>query len=116
MQSAVTHAPAEVQNFVDGQFKSVPTEKLDVLSPLDGQIISTVPLSGFTDLDEAVQAAKKAFPAWSALTLKERVQFIFRYRNLLIRDREDLSALIQLENGKTLDEARAEVDKSIELC
>ncbi len=108
--------PAEVQNFINGNFKPSSSEKLAVISPINGKTISNVPLSGYSDLDEAVQAAKKAYPAWSAQTLKERVQYIFRYRNLLIRDREALAALIQTENGKTLDEARAEVDKSIELC
>ncbi len=111
-----TNIPEEVQNFINGSFKSSSSGKLAVISPINGQTISNVPLSGYSDLDEAVQAAKKAYPAWSAQTLKERVQYIFRYRNLLIRDRDALSALIQTENGKTLDEARAEVDKSIELC
>ena len=111
-----TLAPDEVQNFINGHFKSSKADKLEVISPLDGQVISAVPLSNRSDLDDAVQAAKKAFPAWSALTLKERSQFIFSYRNLLIRDREALTELVHLENGKTLDEARAEVDKSIELC
>ena len=40
--------------------------------------------------DEAVQAAKLAFKSWSAQTMKERVQYIFKYRNLLLRDRETL--------------------------
>jgi len=105
-----------VKNFIAGKPKPSKAKTLDVTSPLDGSIIAAVPLSAADDLDEAVQAAKKAFKGWSALTLKERSQFIFRYRNLLIRDREELSALVQRENGKTLDEARAEVDKSIELC
>ncbi|MFN0212792.1 MAG: CoA-acylating methylmalonate-semialdehyde dehydrogenase [Saprospiraceae bacterium] len=110
------HAPEVVQNYINGHFKSSGAEKLEVISPIDGKVISAVPLSGFSDLDEAVQAAKNAFKSWSAQTLKERVQYIFRYRNLLLRDRDALAALIQLENGKTLDEAKAEVDKSIELC
>ncbi|MCB9316392.1 MAG: aldehyde dehydrogenase family protein, partial [Lewinellaceae bacterium] len=108
--------PNEVQNFINGQFKSSPAEKLDVISPLTGSTISAVPLSTATDLDEAVKAAKNTFKSWSALTLKERTQYLFRYRNLLIRDRDALTDLVHLENGKTLDEARAEVDKSIELC
>lgn len=116
MHNDTISPPEEVQNFISGSFKTSAADKLDVLSPLDGQVIATVPLSGYDDLDEAVQAAKKAFPLWSARTLKERTQYIFTYRNLLVRERESLSALIQLENGKTLDEARAEVDKSIELC
>lgn len=115
MHNIVT-TPDEVQNFINGHFKSSESGKLDVISPLDGKVISAVPLSTYADLDAAVQAAQKAFKAWSALTLKERSQYIFRYRNLLLRDREALSALIRLENGKTLDEAQAEVDKSIELC
>lgn len=112
----IATTPNEVQNFINGQFKSSPAEKLDVISPLTGNTISAVPLSTATDLDEAVKAAKNTFKTWSALTLKERTQYLFRYRNLLIRDRDALTELVHLENGKTLDEARAEVDKSIELC
>lgn len=110
------HAPGEVLNFIDGHFRASDSGKIDVISPLDGEVISAVPLSSSAELNEAVQAARKAWKSWSALTLKERVQYIFRYRNLLIRDREPLAALVHLENGKTIDEARAEVDKSIELC
>ena len=79
-------------------------------------IISSVPNSTAIDLDNAVNAAEAAYPDWSSKTLKERVQVFFKYRSLLEVNREELAALIRLENGKTLDEARAEVDKSIELC
>lgn len=114
--NSTIQAPSEVKNFVGGKFVSSVAATIDVLSPLDGKVIATAPLSTYADLDVAVQAAKAAFKSWSALTLKERSQYIFNYRNLLVRDREELSALVQLENGKTLDEARAEIDKSIELC
>lgn len=114
--SVSIETPGEVLNFINGRFQRSASGKMEVISPLDGKVISTVPLSAYTELDAAVQAAKAAFKIWSALTLKERVQYIFRYRNLLIRDRDALAALLQLENGKTLDEARAEVDKSVELC
>ncbi len=112
----IATTPNAVQNFINGQFKTSNAEKLDVISPLTGSTISAVPLSTATDLDDAVKAAKNAFKTWSALTLKERTQYLFRYRNLLIRDRDALTELVHLENGKTPDEARAEVDKSIELC
>jgi len=105
-----------VQNFINGSFKPSTASTLDVTSPLDGRVIAAVPLAGAAELDEAVQAAQKAFKSWSSLTLKDRSQYIFRYRTLLFRDRDKLAELVQLENGKTLDEARAEVDKSIELC
>ena len=106
----------EVHNFINGAFNKNDQNSAPVLSPLDGTIISSVPDSTANDLDQAVKAAKAAFPKWSAKTLKERVQVFFNYRSLLEKTKEELAALIRLENGKTLDEARAEVDKSIELC
>ena len=116
MATSVLTKPTKVKNFINGQFVGSRGKKMDIISPLTGDIIGEVPLSTAKDLDDAVQAAREAFKTWSALTLKERSQYIFKYRNLLQRDREKLSALVQLENGKTLDESRAEVDKSIELC
>lgn len=107
----------EVKNYVNGSFeKNGQSNYIDVISPLNGKIISKVPLSTYSDLDKAVAAAKKAFPAWSALTLKERVQIFFRYRSLLEKNREELAQLVHTENGKTIEESYAEVDKSIELC
>ncbi len=105
-----------VKNFVAGQFVQAEAELIDVLSPRDGQTIAHVPLSGKKELDLAVQAAKTAFPAWSAKTLKERVQVFFKYRTLLEKHLDELARLVVLENGKTYDEAKAEVLKSIELC
>lgn len=66
-------------------------------------------------MDQAVQAALKAFPEWAAATLKERVQVFYRYRYLLEENMEALVALVSEENGKTEAEARAEVEKSIEV-
>ena len=103
-------------NFIDGSYIFPDRSTLDVISPLDGSKISEIPESVTTDLDEAVKAAKKAYPAWSGLTLKERVQFFFKYRSLLEEHRDELATLVHIENGKTLDESYAEVDKSMELC
>jgi len=102
-------------NFIDGQTIQCDNKKLDVFSPLDGSIISTVPLSNITDLDKAVDAAKKAFPAWSSLPIKERVQVFFRYKHLLEQYIDELTELVHIENGKTISESRAEVEKSIEV-
>ena len=88
---------------------------MDVFSPLSGQLISTLPLSSMADLDAAVQAARVAFPSWSGTPIKERVQIYYRYKNLLERDITALADLVREENGKTFDEARAEVEKAIEL-
>lgn len=106
----------EVKNYINGKFERNGQELMDVISPLDGSLISHLPLSGSDDLDRAVQAAKNAFPGWSSKTTKERVQVFYKYRALLEENMEELSSLVQLENGKTYGESKAEVEKSMELC
>ncbi|NNC70333.1 MAG: CoA-acylating methylmalonate-semialdehyde dehydrogenase [Flavobacteriaceae bacterium] len=106
----------EVKNFINGKFERNGHNSMDVMSPLDGRIISNLPLSTYNDVDEAVKAASKAYPEWSAMTFKERVQIFFRYRSLLEKNMDELTNLVHLENGKTYGEAKAEVEKSMELC
>jgi len=106
----------EIKNSIGGKNMSSSSNKfLEVISPLDGTLLSKVPLSSKEDLDEAVIAAKKAFETWSKTSIKERVQIFYRYRTLLEKHMLELSQLVQEENGKTLSEARAEIEKSIEL-
>ena len=96
---------SQVTNCINGEQISGNGQMLEVFSPLNGQVISEVPLSSADVVDEAVTAARGAFPAWSALTLKERVQIFFRYRQLLEKYRTELVALVSEENGKTSAEA-----------
>jgi malonate-semialdehyde dehydrogenase (acetylating) / methylmalonate-semialdehyde dehydrogenase len=105
-----------VQNFINGQFVNATTSRtLDVISPIDGNHLSTVPMSGADDLKRAVDAAKVAFPGWSKTPIKERVQVFFKYKALLERNMKELAELVMEENGKTYSEAVAEIEKSIEL-
>jgi malonate-semialdehyde dehydrogenase (acetylating)/methylmalonate-semialdehyde dehydrogenase len=113
----LTSKQPEVQNFINGQFtKSNGQETMEVNCPLDGSVISTLPLSTYSDVNDAVQAAKKAYTSWSSKTLKERILVFFTYRHLLEKNMDELTKLVQLENGKTYGEAKAEVVKSMELC
>lgn len=105
-----------IQNFIGGKFVNPTTEKtMDVISPLDGTLLSKVPMSSVKDLDAAVQAAKAAFPSWSRTPIKERVQVFFRYKTLLENHLKELAELCSEENGKTYGESVAEIEKSIEL-
>jgi malonate-semialdehyde dehydrogenase (acetylating) / methylmalonate-semialdehyde dehydrogenase len=107
---------AALTNYIGGKnIESSSNRSLDVLSPIDGNLLSTVPMSNADDLDAAVEAAKKAFDGWSKTPIKERVQVFFRYKTLLEKHLVELTLLVQEENGKTYDEAKAEVEKSIEL-
>lgn len=108
---------APIQNYINGQFVGAETDQtLAVISPIDGTHLSTVPLSTATDLDTAVKAAKAAFSMWSRTTIKERVQVFFRYKALLEKNLKELALLVQEENGKTYDEAVAEIEKGAELA
>lgn len=105
-----------VQNYIGGQFLNASSSRtIDVISPVDGALLSTVPMSTAEDLNAAVEAAKKAFPAWSRLPIKERVQVFFRYKTLLEKNLEELARLCSEENGKTYGESVAEIEKCIEL-
>jgi len=105
-----------VKNYYNGNFiDSASTGDLDVTSPLDGNLLSTVPMSSVDELNAAVESAKKAFATWSKAPIKERVQVFFKYRQLLEENLDELTLLVSEENGKTYDEAKAEVEKSIEL-
>ncbi len=114
--AAATSKYGKVRNFYGGEFQeSSAGESLEVISPIDGNLLSQVPLSTRDELDAAVRAAKDAFEGWSRTPIKERVQVFFKYRQLLEKNFDELTALVSEENGKTWDEAKAEVEKSIEL-
>ena len=105
-----------ISNYINGDFVASGSKRsLPVISPLDGTELSTVPMSGKEELDKAVRAAKAAFPAWSRTPIKDRVQVFFRYKFLLEKNLDELAQLVSRENGKTMGEAVAEIEKCIEL-
>lgn len=106
----------ELKNYVGGiQIANTTDRFLDLISPLDGSLLTKIPLSTSENLNHAVVTAKKAFETWSKTPIKERVQIFFRYKTLLEKHMLELSELVHEENGKTIEEAKAEVEKSIEL-
>ncbi len=112
----VTTKYPPVRNYIGGAFVDGNGHQyLDVTNPSDGSVISRVPLSPASEVDRAVQAAKKALPGWAEMPIKERVQIFFRYKTLLEKNIDELAALVTEENGKVDSEARAEVLKSAEL-
>jgi malonate-semialdehyde dehydrogenase (acetylating)/methylmalonate-semialdehyde dehydrogenase len=105
-----------LKNYINGaEVAASSNHTLPVISPLDGSHLANVPLSTTKDLDDAVQAAKTAFPAWSKTPIKERVQVFFKYKYLLEQNLDELAKLCSQENGKTYGESVAEIEKCIEL-
>lgn len=107
---------AMLRNYIQGnEVAAAGAKHLPVMNPATGEQIASVPLSSANDVDDAVRAARAAFPSWSATPIKERAQVFFRYKALMEKHADELAALVQRENGKTLGEAMAEVEKSIEV-
>src|SRR2546427_5290385 len=104
MSSAVTTQVTDLQNYMNGAWRrSTATEYFDVTNPATAEVLARTPLSTSADVDAAVQAAADAFPAWRRTPPGERVQYLFKLKNLLEEHLDDLTRLITIENGKTLD-------------
>ena len=84
--------------------------KLSVINPATGKELATVPDVDAASLDEAVDAARKAFPAWRALPLARRKEFLKEALTEIDRHAEELSVLLTAEQGRPLFQARWEID------
>ncbi|QSQ11859.1 CoA-acylating methylmalonate-semialdehyde dehydrogenase [Myxococcus landrumensis] len=89
---------------------------LDVRSPYTGTVIGRVPLTSAAGVDQVVEAARPALASWRTLPLRERTQYLFRFRHLLEKDLNRLANLAASEAGKTVAEARAGLLKGLEVC
>src|SRR5918994_7583188 len=106
----------EVRNFVGGRWEERDGRETEpVYDPATGQVIAETPLSSREDVDRAVKAAEAAFPEWSATSVVQRTQVLFRYKMLLEDHFEELRDLVTLENGKDARDAGGEVRRGIEV-
>ncbi|MGH7468566.1 MAG: CoA-acylating methylmalonate-semialdehyde dehydrogenase [Longimicrobiales bacterium] len=102
-------------NFVAGQWVGASgTESLLVQDPATLDLLGRVPLSSAGDVERAVAAAASAFPAWRATPAIERARVLFRLKAMLEQNKEELARSLTREHGKTVGEARAEIQRGIE--
>jgi malonate-semialdehyde dehydrogenase (acetylating)/methylmalonate-semialdehyde dehydrogenase len=87
---------------------------LDVPNPATTEVLARVPLATAAEVDRAVQAAQAAFPAWRATPPLTRARHLFRLKELLEQNFEELARTVTLEMGKTLEDARGSVRRAIE--
>lgn len=86
-----------------------------VYNPAKGEQAAEVDFASVEEIDQAVQAAKEAFPAWRALSLSRRTELFFRIRELVHVHREDIAKLLTAEHGKVLSDAMGEVARGLEV-
>ena len=107
--------PTRLSNYVDGRWvASTATEHVNVTNPARGIVIAQTPLSPAPDVDAAVRAATAAYPGWSETPAVVRARAMFRFKQLLEEQFEDLARLVTTEHGKTVAESRGSVRRAIE--
>jgi malonate-semialdehyde dehydrogenase (acetylating)/methylmalonate-semialdehyde dehydrogenase len=104
-----------LENYVGGKWaRSQATGFVNVHNPARGEVIAKTPLSTRADLDTAVAAAAKAFPAWRDTPVAIRARAMFRFAHLLEQHFEEMARTVTTEHGKTIDESRGSVRRAIE--
>src|SRR5512146_868190 len=104
-----------VRNYINGRWQaSTSTEHRDVINPANNEVLGQVPLSTAADVAAAVEAAARAFPEWRRTPPEDRIQYLFKLKQLLEERQDELARIITQENGKTLGEAKGELRRAIE--
>jgi malonate-semialdehyde dehydrogenase (acetylating)/methylmalonate-semialdehyde dehydrogenase len=105
----------EILNYINGEWvRSNGEEHADVINPATGQVIAKTPFGSRADVDAAAKAASDAFPAWRRTPVQDRVQYLFKLRDLLKTNHDEIARTITNECGKTFEEAKAEMVRAIE--
>lgn len=101
---------------VDNEWRvSKTTKYMPVMDPSTGKQIAEAPCCTQEEVDSAVAAAARAFPAWRDTPIPTRIQLMFRFKQLLDAHLDELTELLATENGKVLSEAKGDVLKAIEV-
>ena len=96
------------QNLVNGQWKSSEKE-ITIYSPINQEELGTVPAMSQAEVDEAMQAARAALPAWRALSAVERATYLHKTAAILERDKEEIGTILAKEVAKGIKAAIGEV-------
>jgi malonate-semialdehyde dehydrogenase (acetylating)/methylmalonate-semialdehyde dehydrogenase len=105
----------KILNFINGEWvEPQAAEYFDVLNPATGELLAKTPLCGPDSVDAAARAAAAAFPAWRRVPVQERVQYLFKLRDLLRASADEIARSITNEAGKTFEESKAEMLRAFE--
>jgi len=104
-----------VSNYINGRWQeATPGELLDVVNPATAEVLARVSADGALDIDLAIGAAGAAFGDWRRTPAEERIQYLFKLKQLLEDHFDEIARVTTMENGKTLAESRGELRRGIE--
>lgn len=104
-----------VGHFINGELVTPEGRTQDVFNPATGQVTKQVALASKETVEDAIAAAQAAFPAWRNTPPAKRAQIMFRFKQLLEENADEICALITNEHGKVLDDAAGELQRGIEV-
>src|SRR5436305_7636807 len=114
MSTAVV-TETRVPHFINGRWvESKASDWQDVVNPATGEVLARVPVSDPAEVNPAVDAAAAAYPEWRRTPPEDRIQPLFKLKQLLEEHIDELGRIITQENGKTLAEAKGELRRAIE--
>ena len=104
-----------LQNYINGEWVAATgTESLPVENPATGEVLTHVPLSSTADVNTATAAAAEAFKSWRRVPAGQRIQYLFKLKQLLEDHFDDIATIITNECGKTFKESQGEMVRAIE--
>ena len=95
--------------YINGEWSDFGLERLDVRNPATNEVVATVPIGGANEAKKAVDAAYDAFKSWSALSVYERSDLIWKWYHLIDANKEEIAKIMTEEQGKPLKEAIGEM-------
>ena len=105
-----------ISHWVDGaSWTGASTRRLTIIEPSSGAAQAEVALASEDDVAAAVASASRAFAGWGKVSLAKRTAVLFAFRELLAANRDALAVIVTREHGKTLDDARGELDRGLEV-
>ncbi|MDH1264980.1 CoA-acylating methylmalonate-semialdehyde dehydrogenase [Pseudomonas sp. GD03944] len=105
---------SHISHLINGERVAGTGRTTDVFNPSTGEATKKLALADRATIDQAVAAAKAAFPAWRNTPPAKRAQIMFRFKNLLEQNEEKIAQLISEEHGKTIEDAVGELKRGIE--
>jgi malonate-semialdehyde dehydrogenase (acetylating) / methylmalonate-semialdehyde dehydrogenase len=104
-----------VVNYVGGTWlRSQSSDARKVINPATAEVLANVAMATADDVANAVESSINAFPGWRATPAPDRIQYLFKFKQLLETNFDEIARTTTLENGKTLAEAKAELRRGIE--
>ena len=105
----------KLQLLIDGKWTDSRTEDLrDAFNPATGEVIGRIPFSLSEEVSLAVESGQRAFEKWRNVPIIERIKYLFKLKDTMERHLEELAAINTQNHGKTLDESRGDMRRSIE--